>query len=71
MTTNWEKVDATTDEDIAQQIAEDPDTAPFMTLEDLRDAYLIVNGVRTPLADLLPAADSAELPRVDREAGEG
>ena len=60
MATNWDKVDATTDEDIARQIAEDPDTAPFMTLEDLRDAVLIVNGVRTPLADLLPpAADAA------------
>ena len=25
---DWAKVDATTDEDIARQIAEDPDTAP-------------------------------------------
>ncbi|MFT8663216.1 MAG: helix-turn-helix domain-containing protein [Zymomonas mobilis] len=28
---DWEKVDATTDEDIDQQIASDPDTAPLPT----------------------------------------
>jgi hypothetical protein len=29
--TDWAKVDATTDADIARQIAEDPDTAPETT----------------------------------------
>ncbi|HEY0832969.1 MAG TPA: hypothetical protein VGE72_03580 [Azospirillum sp.] len=28
---DWSKVDATTDEDIARQIAEDPDTAPDLS----------------------------------------
>ena len=32
------KVDATTDEDIARQIAEDPDTAPELSDEDLDNA---------------------------------
>lgn len=34
--TDWARVDATTDEGIARQIAEDPDTAP-----DLSDAELV------------------------------
>jgi uncharacterized protein (DUF4415 family) len=34
------KVDATTDEEIAQQIAEDPDTAPELTDEQLGEAEL-------------------------------
>lgn len=32
---NLRKVDATTDEDVARQIAEDPDTAPELTDENL------------------------------------
>jgi putative transcriptional regulator len=32
---DWDKLRATTDEDIARQIAEDPDTAPEVTLDDL------------------------------------
>ena len=32
---DWAKLRATTDEDIARQIAEDPDTAPEVTLEML------------------------------------
>jgi uncharacterized protein (DUF4415 family) len=32
--TDWAKVDATTDEDIARQIAEDPDTASEWSAED-------------------------------------
>lgn len=35
---NLGKVDATTDEDIARQIAEDPDTAPEFSPADLRRA---------------------------------
>jgi uncharacterized protein (DUF4415 family) len=31
---DWARIDATTDEEIAQQIADDPDTAPEMTDED-------------------------------------
>ena len=38
---DWERVEATTDEDIARQIAEDPDTAPELTEEDLDEAWLV------------------------------
>lgn len=41
--TDWAKVDATTDEDIARQIAEDPDTAPEWTAEDF-DRAEVWNG---------------------------
>ncbi|CAA7626645.1 DNA-binding transcriptional regulator [Magnetospirillum sp. SS-4] len=34
---DWSKVDATTDEDIARQVAEDPDLAPLMTAEQILD----------------------------------
>src|SRR4051794_21395708 len=34
------KLDATTDEDIAQQIAEDPDAAPELTAEQLDEAEI-------------------------------
>jgi len=77
MATDWEKVDATTDEDIARWIAEDPDTAPFMTRETMRDAYLVVNGVRTPLSELpgfgdgAPADAAADEPPAAHAAGEG
>jgi len=36
-----EKVDATTDDDIARQIAEDPDTAPELTDEFFEKAISI------------------------------
>lgn len=32
---DWEKIDATTDEDIDRQIASDPDTAPLPTEEQI------------------------------------
>ena len=32
-TFDWSKVDATSEEDIARQIAEDPDTAPDLSTE--------------------------------------
>ena len=32
---DWAKVDATTDQDIARQIAEDPDTGPLFTAEEI------------------------------------
>ena len=39
---DWSKFDATTDEDIARQIAEDPDTAPELDEEDwLANARLV------------------------------
>ena len=36
-----ERVDATTDEDIARQIADDPDTAPEITEDDLKNARIV------------------------------
>jgi uncharacterized protein (DUF4415 family) len=51
------KIDATTDEDIARQIAEDPDTAPELTDEwfDKADLYygetLLRRGRGRPLLD--------------------
>lgn len=36
-----EKFDALTDEDIARQIAEDPDLAPAMTEADLKRARIV------------------------------
>ena len=43
------KVDATTDEAIARQIAEDPDTAPELTEADLDRAVIVSpDGRRTP-----------------------
>ena len=38
---DWQKVKATTDEDIADQIAEDPDTAPDLSEWDLAKARLV------------------------------
>jgi putative transcriptional regulator len=37
--TDWTRIDATTDEDIARQIAEDPDTAPDMSDELARGEF--------------------------------
>ena len=49
---DWSKFDATTDEDIARQIAEDPDTAPEID-EDawLRDARVVRPLRPQPLPD--------------------
>jgi uncharacterized protein (DUF4415 family) len=48
------KLDATTDEDIARQIAEDPDTAPELTDEwfdraEIRDGDKLIRPGRPPL----------------------
>jgi uncharacterized protein (DUF4415 family) len=48
------KVDATTDDDIARQIAEDPDTAPELTDEwfdkaEIRDGDKLIRRGRPPL----------------------
>ncbi len=46
---DWAKVDVTTDEDIARQIAADPDTAPELTDDALERAVIVSpNGRRTP-----------------------
>ena len=51
------KVDATTDEDIARQIALDPDTAPELTEEDLDRAVIVTpDGRRTPYRERVPKA---------------
>ena len=76
-TFDWTKFDATTDEDIARQIAEDPDTAPELTDEMMLDAYLVVNGVRRSYAEVMReagtplAGDPLAEPSDHRAAGEG
>ena len=51
---NLTKIDATTDEDIARQIAEDPDTAPELTDEwfdraEIRIGDKLIRPARPPL----------------------
>jgi hypothetical protein len=59
---DWAKVDATTEADIARQIAEDPDTAPELT-EDALDRAVIVSadGRRTPYRDRVLRSQSSRL----------
>ena len=46
---DWDRVDATTEEEIARQIAEDPETAPEITDEALERAVVVSSdGSRTP-----------------------
>ena len=55
---DWRRVDATTDEDIARQIAEDPDTAPELTEEDLDEAWIVhPDGTRERYRDRVPRRD--------------
>jgi putative transcriptional regulator len=39
--TDWARVEAMTDEDIAQAVAEDPDAAPLLTDEQLAEAKVV------------------------------
>jgi hypothetical protein len=51
-TVDWNRVHATTDEEIASQIAEDPETAPEVTEEALdRSVVRSPDGPRTPYRD--------------------
>jgi hypothetical protein len=48
-TVDWRRVRATTENEIARQIAEDPDTAPVVTEEALDRAVVVgPSGKRTP-----------------------
>jgi putative transcriptional regulator len=48
------RIDATTDEEIARQIADDPDTAPELTEADLDRATVVrPDGSRTPYRSLV------------------
>jgi putative transcriptional regulator len=51
--TDWEKIDATTDEDIAQQAAADPDVAPVLT--DAETVAALARTVRKRLGLSQPA----------------
>jgi hypothetical protein len=54
---DWARVDATTDKDIARQIAEDPDTAPELTEEALDRAMIVSpDGTRVPYRRRVPRA---------------
>ena len=59
---DWVEVDATTEADIARQIAEDPDTAPEIT-EDALDRAVIVSPdrTRTPYRERVPRSHSLRL----------
>lgn len=76
-TFDWTKFDATTDEDIARQIAEDPDTAPELTDAMMLDAWIVVDGVRRSFAEVMReagtplAGDPLAAPSAARTAGEG
>lgn len=51
-------MDATTDEEIARQIADDPDTAPELTEEDLDEAWLVhPDGTRKRYRDRVPRSE--------------
>jgi hypothetical protein len=46
---DWDRINATTEEEIARQIAEDPETAPELTDEALARAVVVSSdGSRTP-----------------------
>jgi hypothetical protein len=52
---DWRRVDATTDEDIDRQIAEDPNTAPESTEDDLDEAWIVhPDGTRERYRDRVP-----------------
>lgn len=75
-TFDWTKFDATTDEDIARQIAEDPDTAPELTDEMMLNAVIVIDGVRRSFAEVMREAgtplDGDPLAQPSpRAAGEG
>jgi hypothetical protein len=57
---DWRRVDATTDEDIARQITEDPDNAPESTEEDLDEAWIVhPDGTRERYRDRVPRRDGS------------
>jgi hypothetical protein len=59
---DWAKVDATTEADIARQIAEDPNTAPELTEEALDRAVIVSpDGTRTPYRERVPRSRSSRL----------
>jgi YjzC-like protein len=68
---DWPKVDATTEADVARQIADDPETAPELT-EDALDRAVIVSpdGTRTPYRDRVPRPQSTGLLRPGSRAPE-
>ena len=59
---DWAKVDETTDESIAHQIAEDADTAPELTEEALDRAVIVgTDGTRTRYRDRVPRTPGSSL----------
>jgi uncharacterized protein (DUF4415 family) len=47
---DWARIDATTDEEIAQQIANDPDTAPEITDADFARSVLVSPPIKALLS---------------------
>lgn len=64
---DWARVDATTDEDIARQIAEDPDTAPIADDEFFKTARLVLPEPKTPVSIRI----DSDVLRAFREEGAG
>jgi hypothetical protein len=57
---DWERVRATTDEDIDRQIAEDPDTAPEFTEDDLDEVCIVhPDGTRERYRDRVPRREES------------
>ena len=61
--TDWERIDAATDEDIARQIAEDPDVAPDMSEALERGEFEVVWGIDLTHVRRKTALDQAAFAR--------
>ncbi len=48
--TDWERLDALSDEEIEQAVAKDPDAAPLLDKEWFRDAELIMPQPKVPVS---------------------
>ena len=64
---DWARIDATTDEEIQRQIAEDPDTAPIADDEFYRNARLVLPEPKTPVSIRI----DSDVLRAFREEGAG
>ncbi len=66
---DWDRVDATTEKDIARQIAEDPDTAPEMAEEALDRAVVVSpDGRRMPYRERVAGLRALECLRPGTKA---
>lgn len=65
---DWERVVATTEEEIARQIAEDPDTASQVTDRALDRAVVVSpEGKRTPYRERVAGASGDRMPEAGHQ----